>query len=428
MTKMIDSNKITVTMLVIGDEILNGRTKDLNATFLARYLFEVGIHLKSVEFFRDNEEEYRQALDQALKSSDIVITSGGIGPTLDDLTKKCLADYFKKPLLPNKETEKIVLQNYERFGRTWEPTLNYYHHFPQDFFAFNNPKGLAPGLGYFDNATNSLVLSAPGVPREFEAMVQEEFFPYIEKKFSNRYIKSYQTVVRTHSISEEKIFGEYAPDLWQQLEKFGKVSSLPHTIGIDIVVTYSADEKLHLQNQNLIYTIFKKSALAKFIWQYGNLNLNQALLDKLIEKNMSIGFAESCTGGLTSSKLTDLNGASAVFLGSVISYSNDVKINILNVSPKTLELYGAVSTEVAEEMARGLKEKLKVDMAIAITGIAGPAGGTLDKPVGTVCYAVATSEKIISEKQNMPGDRVRKKDRFSEFALWLAYRSLQQND
>lgn len=427
MTKDTDRKNLSVIMLVIGDEILNGRTKDLNASFLTQYLFKVGLHLHKIEFVRDDEIDFSEALKRSLLTADIVVTSGGIGPTLDDLTKKCLADFFKKPLKINADVEKVIHQNYQRFGRAWEPTHNFYHHFPESFLAFNNPKGLAPGLGFFDQNTETLVLSAPGVPREFEAMMEEEFYPYIEKHFKNRLQKTYQTVVRTHSAPEEKIFGEIAPHLWSELEKFGKVSSLPHIIGIDIVVTYTGDESTHLHHQKAIKEIFEKSKMAKFVWQYGNLELNQLLLNTLIEKNLTIGFAESCTGGLTSSKITDLNGSSTVFMGSVVSYSNEVKQNILGVKASTLEKFGAVSIECAEEMASGLREKLHVDIAVSITGIAGPTGGSAEKPVGTVCYAVATKNSVKSEKQNMPGDRKRKKDRFSEFALWLIYREISGN-
>lgn len=424
MTKDTKRKKLSVVMIVVGDEILNGRTKDLNASFLTQYLFKIGLHLHKIEFVRDDEEDFFETLTRSLTSADIVITSGGIGPTLDDLTKKCLSDYFKKPLEIRADVEKIIHQNYGRFGRTWEPTLNYYHHFPQDFIAFNNPKGLAPGLGFFDQKNEALVLSAPGVPREFEAMVEDEFFPFIEKKFKERFQKTFQTVVRTHSVPEEKIFGEIAPKLWQDLEKYGKVSSLPHTIGIDIIVTYQCDLATHSKNQLEIKTIFEQTPMGKFVWQYGNLPLNQLLMNTLIEKKLTIGFAESCTGGLCSSKMTDLSGSSQVFMGSIVSYSNEIKMNLLGVKSSTLEKHGAVSVECAEEMAKGARDKLQVDIAVSITGIAGPLGGSVEKPVGTVCYAIATKQKIKSEKMNMPGDRIRKKDRFSEYALWLIYREI----
>ena len=426
MEKDTNRKNITVTMLVVGDEILNGRTKDLNASFLTKYFFKIGLHLEKIEFIRDDEAQFNEVLTRVKKHSDIVITSGGIGPTLDDLTKKCLANYFHKPLVENQEVVKIVEKNYERFGRKWEPSLNFYHIFPRDFLAFNNPKGLAPGLGFYDQESDTLILSAPGVPREFEVMVEEEFFPFIEKKYANRFQKTYQTVVRTHSVPEEKIFGEIEPNLWAELEKFGKVSSLPHVIGIDIIVTYPSDEKTHLINEKKIHEIFERSKMRDYVWQYGNKDLSQLLLETLIEKNITIGFAESCTGGLASSKITDLSGSSSVFKGSIISYSNEIKQNLLGVKQTTLENFGAVSCECATEMALGLREKLKVDIAVAITGIAGPTGGSADKPVGTVCFGLVSNKSTISEKHNMPGDRVRKKNRFSEYALWMIYREISK--
>lgn len=419
-----NNNQISVIMLVIGDEILNGRTKDLNAQYLAKFLQKNGLHFKRAEFIRDDEIEFRSILTKALLDADIIITSGGIGPTLDDLTKKCLADYFSKPIEPSYEVEKVVTKNYERFMRTWVPGHNYYHHFPKDFLCFNNPKGLAPGLGFFDEKTKKLVLAAPGVPREFEAMVSEEFFPTIQNLFSHRLQKNYQTIVRTHSVPEEKIFGELCPELWEDLSKFGKVSSLPHIIGIDIIVSYTGDDKTHLENQQKIHNIFKNSNLKDHIWQFGNLDLNQLLLNTLLEKKITIGFAESCTGGLCSSKITDLSGASDVFMGSIICYSNEIKHNTLAVNKTTLEKHGAVSIEVAKEMALGAREKLGVDIAVSVTGIAGPLGGSVDKPVGTVCFGVASKNHVWTYKHHMPGDRVKRKDRFSEYALWLLYKEV----
>lgn len=419
-------NSLKVAMVVIGDEILNGRTTDLNANWLAKFLFKEGMLLTSTQFIRDNESEIIETLNRALNEADIVITSGGIGPTLDDMTKKCLAKMFDKKIIENQTVIPVVEENYRRFGRSWNPSLNFYHHFPEDFLAINNPKGLAPGLGFYLADRKKLLLSGPGVPREFHDMVSLEFFPMIQKYFSGQFVKNYQTIVRTHSVPEEKIFGELEPELWSKLENFGKVSSLPHTIGIDIIISYHGTEENHQLTQNKIKDIFEQSKMQEYVWQYGNLSLSELILKKAVEKKLTFGFAESCTGGLTSSKFTDLSGSSACFMGSIVSYDNSIKEKLLGVSPETLKSFGAVSEQTVKEMCQGGKKVLNVDICVAITGIAGPTGGSAEKPVGTVYFGVHSKLGTQFETTVVPGDRPRKKDRFSDRALLLLLEEIEK--
>lgn len=407
---------LSVSMIVIGDEILNGRTTDLNGTWLTKYLFKHGLQFKSLRFIRDDVEEIHNALTAALNDSDIVITSGGIGPTLDDKTKNTLASYFNKKIVENADVAKIVTENYIRFGRTWTKESNHYHFFPEDFVATKNPKGLAPGITYF-TPDKKLIMAGPGVPREFTEIVDVEFLPLIKKYFHDRFEENYQTVVRTQGVPEEKIFFELCPSLWKDLEVFGKVSSLPHTIGIDIVISYHGDANSHEKKKQQIKNLISKTPLIDHVWQWGNLSVAELVLEKAKTKKCTFAFAESCTGGLTSSKITDLPGSSAVFHGSIISYDNSVKENVLKVKSETLKNFGAVSIETAKEMARGARELLKTDYAISISGIAGPDGGTVEKPNGTVAIGFASKNKNGAELFLFPGDRIRLKERFSDKAL-----------
>ena len=421
---MLDS--LNVSMIVIGDEILNGRTTDLNGSWLSKYLFKKGLNLSSLRFIRDDKTEINNALLACLEFSDIVITSGGIGPTLDDKTKNCLADYFGKKIIERQDVADIVTQNYIQFGRSWMPGHNHYHFFPDDFIATNNPKGLAPGIVYFDESNKKLIMSGPGVPREFSEIVELEFYPLIKKFFGNRLRENYQTVIRTSSIPEEKIFFELCPTLWQDLESFGKVSSLPHTIGIDIVVSYHGNAKVHEENQKNIKALIGKSALAEHVWQYGNKSIIELVLEKALELNKTFSFAESCTGGLTSSKITDVSGSSKVFMGGVVSYSNEAKVNLLAVKEETLEKFGAVSEEVAREMALGARSRFKTDFAVSLTGIAGPTGGTAEKPIGLVVIGFASKKKCGAKKFQFHGDRIRKKERFSDMALLVLLELMEE--
>jgi nicotinamide-nucleotide amidase len=410
------TNSLSVSMIVIGDEILNGRTTDLNGSWLSKFLFIKGLQFKSLRFIRDNAEEINEAMTASLKESDIVITSGGIGPTLDDKTKNTLANYFGKKIIERQDVESIVTDNYIRFGRTWTKASNHYHFFPEDFIATPNPKGLAPGIAYF-SPENKLIMAGPGVPREFTEMVEVEFFSLIKKYFNDRLEENFQTVIRTQGVPEEKIFFELCPTLWSELEVFGKVSSLPHTIGIDIVVSYHGTEKSHKETQEKIKKHILNSALGPYVWQWGNKSLQELVLEKAKNKKVTFAFAESCTGGLASSKITDLSGSSAVFHGSVISYDNSIKENVLKVKSSTLNEFGAVSIETAIEMAIGARTLLKTDYAISITGIAGPTGGSPEKPKGTVAIGFASKDKSGAQIFQYPGDRIRVKDRFSDKAL-----------
>lgn len=413
-----------VSMIAIGDELLNGRTKDLNAFWLGKFLFNKGLNLISMTFVPDDETKLFQTLEASMKEADIIITSGGIGPTLDDKTKKILAQYFKETLNDSPEARLITQKNYDRYNRQWKPEHNFYHMFPTNFTPINNPQGFAPGL-FHKTKDNILVFSAPGVPREFRAMVEEEFYPIIQNQLDKRILTNYQSVIRTFGVPEEKIFFELCPTLWDDLEVFGKVSSLPHTLGIDIVVTHNTHNLEEYKKLDLeIIEIFKQSNIRDNIWQFGNLSINELLITKAKEKKLTFGFAESCTGGLCSSKITDVDGSSDVFWGSVISYDNSVKENVIAVSNSTLRKFGAVSVETAKEMALGLREKIKCDIAISITGIAGPHGGSDEKPVGTVCIGLSTKDKTEALKYNFRGDRLRLKDQFSDRALLVLLQSL----
>ena len=239
----------------------------------------------------------------------------------------------------------------------------------------------------------------------------------IKKYFSERFEENFQTVIRTQGVPEEKIFFELCPTLWSDLEKFGKVSSLPHTIGIDIVISYHGDAASHLVTQQKIKELIMTTPLKDNVWQWGNMNIAELVLEKAKNKKCTFAFAESCTGGLTSSKITDLPGSSAVFHGGIISYDNSVKENVLKVKTETLKNFGAVSIECAAEMARGARELLNTDFAVSITGIAGPTGGSPEKPKGTVAIGFASKDKSGAHLFHFPGDRIRLKERFSDKAL-----------
>jgi len=405
---------MNVQFIIIGDEILSGRTQDINTKFLGGFLLKQGHKLTKVITIGDDPKTMRETFLQATSEAQLVLTSGGVGPTLDDLTKKISAETFGKKLVESKAAEIVVIDNYLRFGREWNQK-NFYHVFPEDYVPVPNPCGLAPGLLYFDQKKNFAIAHAPGVPREFYEMVQTQILPLAEKLLGANTTPTKQFCVRTHGVPEETIFFKLCPDLWQELEKFGKVSSLPHVVGVDIIITY--DAKIFPTADADLRNIFLQTPLLPNIWHWGNESLPEIILQKATKKNITIGFAESCTGGLTSSRLTDLPGSSQIFKGSVVAYANELKINLLGVKENTLNKFGAVSTECALEMAVGAQKNLGVDLAISFTGIAGPTGGTTEKPVGAVCIGWAFNKNSGAEKFEFKGDRLKLKERFSERGL-----------
>ncbi len=403
------------SLIIIGNELLNGKIQDLNTHFLASELFQRGFELRTSQLIQDNESEFQTALSAHLANSEIVIITGGLGPTKDDLTKKMLAKFFGLKMTFHQEAYDLVKSHYQRANRTYDKEKSDYHNLPQEFTALYNPQGNAPGI--FAQKDEKKIFCLPGVPSEFESMLLEEVFPPLEKISEKKSMR--HLIYKTWKLHESQIFNDVCPKLWEELEKYGEVSSLPHLLGVDIAVKIDGIDHHKLQTkQKAIHALMLNSPLKDYIWHIGPETVAEVIINQAKKKNLKIGFAESCTGGLLASKITDISGSSSVFWGSIISYSNEVKINTLNVSPKTLETYGAVSKETALEMAIGAKQELGVDIVVTTTGIAGPGGATDTKPVGTVGIGFATKNRSDSELLYFRGKRTVLKERFATAALF----------
>jgi len=417
---------LNIKLLAIGDELLSGRTQDVTTAWLGTFLQQHALKLRQVTIQADQISGLEKEIKESWSNFDITILSGGLGITRDDITKKALAVAFSKAISFNQETLQLVNENYTRMGKTYKyenkgnelEDQGLYPHIPEDFTSISNPAGLAPGLLY--EKKNKMIVALPGVPHEFQQMFEQHIFPHIKEKFLKDNNFHEYLVFRTRHVPEEKIFTQLCPHLWNQLESIGQVASLPHILGVDIVVS------LYAQSQNAIdnlkekgLTIVNESPLKEYVWQIGNKSLEKWIIDKALEKGLTIGTGESCTGGLISHYLTNIPGSSSVYLGGVVSYAYEVKENVLNVNRDTLRTHGAVSVETVEEMARGVREIIGCDIAIATSGIAGPAGETPDKPVGTVCFGISTKEKTIGFRHQYRGDRLKLKETFRMKALYL---------
>ncbi len=414
---------MSIELICIGDELLSGRTQDKNGPWLARFLETQGHSLLRITTIHDDYQEISKALKDAFSRSSVVILSGGLGPTKDDLTKNALASFFKVDLVEDKKAKIIAEKNYSRRGKIFLGESNFYNLIPQGFIACNNPKGLAPGL--INLGTSKLLLAAPGVPWEFAAMVEEEFAPLIDKSFGKNKKLYGKMTIRTQGIPEESIFFSLVPNLWEKLSTYGKVASLPHIQGVDIVIS-KIDKSKFKNFQKEIKNLVQKTELAPFIWQFGDDSLEEMILKLARKKKLSIGLAESASGGLISHRLTNIPGCSDQYMGSVVSYSNKAKVKILGVRPQTLKKNGAVSLECAQEMAVGAQRALSVNLAISITGIAGPSGGSKKKPIGTVCIGWALDKKSGSESFNFRGDRDTLKVQFTQKALFMMLKTIQK--
>lgn len=407
-----------IELIIIASEILNGKIQDLNTVWLSRYLFQQGYFLQFVTIISDDEVIMLEAFKKALERSQIIITSGGLGPTKDDLTKDIVAKLVGKDLSASEEALKITEKNYSRFQRPYDPEKLHYHLIPEGTMVFNNPSGTAPGLATLIN--QKCITNLPGVPSEFQEMFAQEIFPFLQTTFKLKPALQSLVTVKTKLLPESKIFSEYCPHLWDELAKLGSVSSLPHIMGVDIGVMVSAqsEQELESKKQNVL-NLIKNPQLENYIWHIGHESLEEIIIKEAKLKGLTIGTIESCTGGLVAHRLTNVSGSSDVFLGSIVTYANSVKENLAQVSLTTLKNHGAVSIETAKEMVDGGMKALGTHIVVSTTGIAGPTGGSSEKPVGTVCIGLKSNNLPHAERYHFLGDRLKLKERFSQMALYL---------
>jgi nicotinamide-nucleotide amidase len=414
-----------IGFLVIGSEVLDGKISDLNTKYLADFLRQNNLEINESTTVRDDADSIKAGLYKLFTKNEVVITSGGLGPTKDDITKETIGDFFHKKMILNQEAIKIAENNYKQFDRIFPGKEHGYAYLPEGFSPLSNSTGFAPGF-YFKEQ-NKILFSCPGVPREFNSMLNDHFFKISAEKIDHK-IQMRHFVVRTKNVPEEKIFGEVDPTLWEKLQQFGDVSSLPILMGVDIGIKIKASSKEALEKQEIeLRSIFASSPISKSIWHIGAESLEQKIVSVANEKKITFGFAESATGGLCSHRITSISGSSQSFLGSVICYDERVKINQLGVKPETIEKFQVVSPETAIEMAQGLQKSLNLDLAISITGYAGPTGGTKGFPVGSVCIGRAMKDGHSSASIfNFKGDREILKQRFSQAALYALLEELEK--
>lgn len=385
------TNNIYAEVVTIGDEILFGQITDTNTQWIGTELTNIGIRPLRKTSVGDQAGAILGILREASQRASVVILTGGLGPTKDDITKKTLCDYFGVDLVRNETALAFVTQFFEKRGRPMTDLNRGQADLPANAVYIPNDWGTAPGMWFEHNEV--VYISLPGVPFEMKNLMTHRILPKLQAHFTTPIIK--HKMILTVGIGES--FLAERIEAWEEaLPPHIRLAYLPSFGGVRLRLTATGDNEAQL-GQELDEQVAKVLPLIEQnVYGYDSETLESAVGKLLVSKNLTLGIAESCTGGYVSSRITSVPGSSAYFSGSVVSYSNDVKIGSLGVDPATLAQYGAVSEQIASQMAEGIRRTLGTDVGIATTGIAGPDGGTPDKPVGTVWIACSTAQRTIT--------------------------------
>jgi len=380
-----------VELISIGDELLIGQTINTNASWLGQELSLLGCKIIKGVTISDTKDAITGALDEIQNTTQLCIITGGLGPTNDDITKYTLASYFDMELEMNEEIKLKIQQYFQKRNRPMLSVNEDQALMPKGALVLNNNYGTAAGILIEKN--NQIFVSLPGVPYEMKGIVLEELIPYLKNRFELKG-KGYKTAL-TQGIGES-FLAEKIKTWEEDLTKNNfSLAYLPSPGFVKLRITAQNDQ----EGLDEINTYFNRleQLIPEALFGYNEDTLPKVIGAKLKEKNLSIGTVESCTGGMLAAQISSVSGASEYFMGSLLTYSNEMKSKLAAVDPGLIEAYGAVSEKVACAMAEGGREKLNVSICIATTGIAGPTGGTDTKPVGLVWIAIATPSRTISK-------------------------------
>jgi nicotinamide-nucleotide amidase len=392
---------VRAEIITIGDEILYGQILDTNTQWISQELDKIGIKTVRKSSVGDAKEEIVRIFDEAQTRADIVFITGGLGPTKDDLTKKIMADYFGATLELHPQALEDVTVFFQNRGRELTEINRSQAFLPSNCTFIRNIQGTAPAMWFEERGV--VWVSMPGVPFEMKGIMQQEVLPKV--------IKHFETPVIVHKVIKTVGIGEsYLSDLIQDWEnalpEHIKLAYLPSLGIVKLRLTgFGTDESLLKKDIEHCYQNLLPIA-GQFIFGFENDELESVLGELLKQKNATVSVAESCTGGYLGHKFTSIAGSSAYFLGGVLAYSNEIKINLLQVSSSVLANQGAVSEACIQQMAQGVRQLTGSTYGLATSGIAGPDGGTKDKPVGTVWIAVATPTEIFTQKLTLGGSRL----------------------
>ena len=387
-------------IISIGDELLIGQTINTNAGWMGAALNRNGVELKEVLTISDDEFAIKEALVYAEAKANLVLITGGLGPTKDDITKRVFANYFNVPLIENKEALDNVIGFFKRYNLEMLPINKLQALVPEGCEMLLNKVGTAPGMWMDYN--HVVFVCMPGVPSEMKYLMENEVFPKIKKRFKLPVIV-HQTMM-TQGIGESYI-AEEIYDIENALPNHIKLAYLPSPGIVKLRLSGRGKEEVPLKKEIESYFNKIESRIGKHVFSKTDVQLQEILSTALKEKNRTVSTAESLTSGALAARITSVPGASEYFKGSIVAYSNDIKISQLGVGIDSLQLKGAVSKEVVEQMAVGAKDVFGTDFAVSTSGIAGPGGGTEEKPVGTVWVAVRLGDYVETKKLTLTNNR-----------------------
>jgi len=407
-------------ILSIGDEILIGQIVNTNAAWMSRQLNLANIRVQHMSVVGDDADNIRQALDLALSRAEVVLLTGGLGPTHDDITKKVVAEYFDSAeMLTDEKVLAHVKALFQRRNIRMTPVNEEQALVPKKATVLWNDFGTAPGLLFGRNGRYCAIM--PGVPAEMQHIMAERVLPFLKSQSQNQVIR--HRTIRTFGLGESVLFEKLSPI--HDLEKFGKIAFLPNYSAVDVRIsvyetdTAEAEQKIRAAEEYIL------ARAGQHVYGFDEDTIEAVIGRRLMEKKATLAVAESCTGGLVAHRITNVSGSSQYFDRGIITYSNAAKMQILGVPEEIIQQRGAVSEECAKAMAEGVRRISGTTYGIATTGIAGPTGGTEEKPVGLVWIGVATPERVSAQKFLFVKDRQVNKERFSQMALNLLLRELK---
>ena len=408
-------------IITIGDELLLGYTVDTNAAHLARELASIGVSIVRRATVGDDANDIASAVREALDRTGAVITTGGLGPTSDDRTRPAIAELFGRDLVPDEERWEALRALWKERGRGEIPETNRTQiMIPRGATVLTNRHGTAPGI-WLEDERGRWCAMLPGVPREMRGMLADELFPRLSARLDGQQrVVVRSRTLRTTGVAESKL-AELLGPLADGIDGLS-LAYLPGQEGVDLRLT-ARDLAPDVADAALTEGIAAlREIAARYAYAENQTDLASVVLNECDARGLTIAVAESCTGGLLGARLTAISGSSSVVIGGVIAYSNGVKKGLLGVTTESLERHGAVSEEVASEMATGVRRRLGVDIGVSITGVAGPGGGTPDKPVGLVWMAVDVRGDVRTHGSRFIGDRAEIRFRATQAALDLVRR------
>lgn len=385
-------------IITVGTEILLGDILNTNCRYLSRELAAMGIEMYYQITVGDNEERLLKTLEESLNRSDIVICTGGLGPTEDDITKEVCAKYFGYELGLHKQSLDAMIERFKHMNRVPTKNNEKQAYFPKEAYILKNDNGTAPGC--IMEKEGKMIVVLPGPPKEMESMFENYVKPYLSK-LTDDVIES--EVLRIIGVGESKVEN----DILDIIDSQTNPTIATYAKGYECTLRITAKAKSVEEAKELIKPMSDemKRRFGQSLYATGETSIEEVVAKMLVENNLKIAVAESCTGGMVSASLINYPGISSVFMEGCVTYSNEAKMKSLGVKKETLDVYGAVSDNCAKEMASGVAARYNTNVGIATTGIAGPGGGTDEKPVGLVYFGIYINGKVITKKYVFNGDR-----------------------